>query len=91
MGINPGTGGESTRTVFDINTDGLFDSQDDIAVVNGSAVIAGTRFNAIPTDSTFMGNQRITQLIDGRVDVILTNTSNSDFIGRQSWREVEIE
>ena len=51
----------------------------------------GTRFKSTPSDSTFFGDYRITQLADTDIDSIRTNTAKTELVGRQAWREVEFE
>jgi Tfp pilus tip-associated adhesin PilY1 len=89
MALNPvtgGVGGLNEEIAFDLNNDGYFDS-DDLA---GSNVVSGLRFDdAVPTDSSFIGTRRFTQLSDRTVDVIDTNTGTSARSGRLSWRELE--
>jgi len=83
----PGTGGTEClgeRGIFDLNSDGAFDSSDK---VNGE-VVAGTRFeDAVPTDSSFIEDKRITQLSDKSLDTTSTNTSRGKNTGRLSWKQ----
>ena len=89
MALNPvtgGVGGLNEEIAFDLNNDGYFDS-DDLA---GGDLVSGLRFDdAVPTDSSFIGTRRFTQLSDRTVDVIDTNTGTSARSGRLSWRELE--
>ena len=89
LGLDPLTGSDGNEIIFDINIDNIFDTNDNINVAGDSKIIVGTRFKSIPSDSSFFGNYRITQLADTNIDSILTNTGGSEFLGRQSWREVE--
>jgi type IV pilus assembly protein PilY1 len=83
----PGTGGTEClgeRGIFDLNNDGAFDNSDK---VNGQ-VVAGTRFeDAVPTDSSFIEDTRITQLSDKSLDATSTNTSRGENTGRLSWKQ----
>ena len=83
----PGTGGTDCLGeggIFDLNNDGAFDDADK---VNGK-VVAGTRFeDAVPTDSSFIDDQRITQLSDKSLDATTTNTSRGRNTGRLSWKQ----
>jgi type IV pilus assembly protein PilY1 len=85
----PGTGGTNclgASGIFDLNNDGLFNSEDQV----GGSVVAGTRFeDAVPTDSTFFGGNRVTQLSDESLDITGTDTSGGANTGRLSWRRVE--
>ena len=74
MAFCPATGGAScfsNSAVFDLNKDGAFDVNDQ---ANGVAV-AGIRFeDSVPSDSAFIGAQRVTQLSDQSLNMTLTNT-----------------
>ena len=90
LALDPQTGSSGQEVIFDINNDGDFDAEDNINVSSGtSGVIVGTRFESTPTDSTFFGDYRITQLSDTSIDSIRTNTAKTELVGRQAWREVE--
>ena len=90
LGLDPRTGSDGNEIIFDINIDNVFDEKDNIKISESiSKIVVGTRFKSTPADSTFFGDYRITQLADTSIDSILTNVGNSEFIGRQSWREVE--
>lgn len=86
----PDTGGSrcfGNRTVFDLNNDGVFDDNDD---VNSNETAAGIILEdpAPPTDSTFIGDKRVTQY--GReLHIIGTNTSSGSNTGRLSWKRLE--
>ena len=96
LSVNPLSGGITTETgiIFDINIDGVFDLNDNILVSSVSTVVAGTRFKSAPSDSTFLGNYRITQLSDTSVDQILVNPDLNGggglgaLLGRHSWKEI---
>ncbi|MDA7773996.1 PilC/PilY family type IV pilus protein [Pseudomonadales bacterium] len=83
----PGTGGTAClgeRGVFDLNNDGAFDDSDKV----NDKVVAGTRFeDAVPTDSSFIEDKRITQLSDKTLDATSTNTSRGRNTGRLSWKQ----
>lgn len=90
LGLDPFTGSDGDEVIFDINIDNVFDDNDSIEVVSDIfKIVVGTRFKSIPSDSSFFGDYRITQLANTDIDSIRTNVGNADFIGRQSWREVE--
>ena len=89
LGLDPLTGSDGNEIIFDINIDNIFDTKDNINVAGDLKIIVGTRFKSTPSDSSFFGNYRITQLSDTDIDSILTNTGGAEFLGRQSWREVE--
>lgn len=85
----PGTGGTNclgTRGIFDLDNDGAFDAGDEV----DGQVVAGTRFeDAVPTDSSFIEDKRITQLSDKSLDSTKTNTSGGENTGRLSWKELD--
>ena len=91
LALDPQAGTTGNEPIFDINNDSEFNDADSISLGQGSAfrVIAGTRFDSTPTDSTFYGDYRITQLSNTDIDAVLTNTQNTTLVGRQAWREVE--
>ncbi len=89
LALDPQTGTAGEEVIFDINNDSVFDSSDNVQVANESKVITGIRFKSSPTDSTFFGDYRITQLSNTDIDAILTNTARTELVGRQAWREVE--
>ncbi|MDW3095890.1 MAG: PilC/PilY family type IV pilus protein [Gammaproteobacteria bacterium] len=89
LALNPQNGTAGQEVIFDINADNLFDSNDNINVAGQLKTIVGTRFKSTPSDSTFFGDYRITQLADTDIDSILTNTAKTELVGRQAWREVE--
>jgi type IV pilus assembly protein PilY1 len=86
----PSTGGSNCLddgAIFDLDNDGSFDftESDGLAVA-----IAGIRFeDAVPTDSSFIENKRVTQLNDKSLDIIGTNTDNNQSTGPLSWRELD--
>ena len=85
----PATGGAScfsNSAVFDLNKDGAFDVNDQ---ANGVAV-AGIRFeDSVPSDSAFIGAQRVTQLSDQSLNMTLTNTQQGVYTGRLSWKQLD--
>jgi type IV pilus assembly protein PilY1 len=86
----PDTGGSlclGGRTVFDLDNDGAFDSDDDI---NSGQTAAGIILEdpSPPTDSTFIDDKRVTQY--GReLHIVGTNTSSGKNTGRLSWKRLE--
>ncbi len=90
LGFCPDTGGTeclNDRVVFDRNNDGAFDEDDRLS--NGELVAAVIILDPFPpTDSTFIGDKRVTQY--GReLHVIGTNTSSGSNTGRLSWKRLE--
>ena len=85
----PGTGGLNclgTSGIFDLNNDGLFNEADQAF----SQVVAATRFeDAVPTDSTFFGGNRVTQLSDQSLELRGTDTSGGSNTGRLSWKRLD--
>ncbi len=91
LAVDPQSGTAGDEPIFDINNDSEFNDEDSINLGSegGYKVIVGTRFDSIPSDSTFYGDYRITQLSNTDIDAILTNTASTRLVGRQAWREVE--
>ena len=85
----PGTGGTNClgdRGIFDLDNDGEFDEGDEV----DNQVVAGMRFeDAVPADSSFIEDERITQLTDQTLDSTLTNTGSGDNTGRLSWKQLD--
>lgn len=91
LALDPQTGTAGDEPIFDINNDSEFNDEDSINLGGdeGYSVVVGTRFDSTPSDSTFFGDYRITQLSNTNIDAILTNTARTELVGRQAWREVE--
>jgi Tfp pilus tip-associated adhesin PilY1 len=69
-------------SVFDVDGDGEITSAD----LAGGQVIASTFFeDSVPTDSSFIGNERVTQQSDSTLDFTTTNTFSGKHTGRISW------
>jgi type IV pilus assembly protein PilY1 len=85
----PGTGGLNClgdSGIFDLNNDGLFNDDDKSA----NQIVAATRFDdAVPTDSTFFGGNRVTQLSDQSLELRGTDTSGGSNTGRLSWKRMD--
>ncbi|WP_126456351.1 pilus assembly protein [Sulfuriflexus mobilis] len=94
LGFNPANGGSGTNIIFDVNNISGFDDNDNVGgsatAMDGSNVVTGIRFDdSTPTDSSFIGNRKVTQTSDKSIRSIATNTGNDNAIGRNSWRELE--
>ena len=89
LAIDPQDGSAGDQVIFDINVDNVFDEQDNISVLGNAGIIVGTRFDSTPTDATFFGDYRITQLSNTDIVSFKTNPANLELVGRQAWREVE--
>jgi type IV pilus assembly protein PilY1 len=84
----PTTGGTTCLGdgIFDLNNDGDFDVLDEVDYT----IVAGMRFeDAVPTDSAFIGDTRVTQLSNQDLETIGTNTNYGANIGRLSWKQLE--
>ena len=97
LGVNPVTGGAGTDVIFDINIDNIFDQADNLnGAVGELNIVVGTRFQSSPSDSTFIGNYRVTQLSNTNINRILVNPDlNSggglgSLLGRHSWKEIRM-
>lgn len=86
----PATGGANCLgdgAIFDLDNDGNFDSVENDGV---SQAVAGIRFeDAVPTDSSFIEDKRVTQLSDKSLDILGTNTNNNRQTGPLSWKELD--
>jgi type IV pilus assembly protein PilY1 len=85
----PDTGGlECTggAPIFDVNNDGVFDSDD---LVSGTVPASLIITDGVPTDSTFIGRSRLTQLSDQSFQATLVNPATTDSTGRLSWKHLE--
>ena len=89
MAIDPYTGGRTSVAIFDVNSDGAFDSADNVGSVD-TGVVAALKFDAAPAPSSFIGTRRVTQLSDTSIVSIDTNTNDgaSTSTRRTSWREI---
>ena len=73
--------------VFDVNEDGYVNDSD---LTSSGQMIASTYFeDSVPTDSTFIGGSRVTQLSDESLEVRVTNTSGGTNTGRISWQRLK--
>ena len=72
--------------VFDLNNDGEFTALDRF---NGNRAGAINYGSATPSDAAFLGERRFTQLSDGTLSSILTNTKPTSRTGRLSWRRLD--
>jgi type IV pilus assembly protein PilY1 len=84
----PGTGGENCLGggVFDLNDDGDFGILDEV----DDLVVAGIRFDdSVPTDSSFIGDTRVTQLSNQELQAVTTNTNLGSNLGRLSWKRLD--
>jgi type IV pilus assembly protein PilY1 len=85
----PGTGSIDCLDdggIFDLDNDGSFDDLDEV----NDQIVTGLRFeDAVPTDSSFIEDQRITQLSDKSLDTVSTNTSLGGNTGRLSWKQLD--
>ena len=96
LSIDPVTGSSGSVVIFDINIDGLFNSDDNLNGLTGiSNIIVGTRFESTPSDSTFVGDYRVTQLADKTLDRIFVNPDLDgglgELLGRHSWKEIRFD
>ena len=81
-------GADEANDGIDNDNDGIVDEEDE-GNEEDDYVIAGERFeDAVPTDSSFIGNARITQLSDKTLDAEIVNNSGGDNTGRLSWKQL---
>lgn len=84
MSVDFLTGAEPDSTVFDVNHDGVVDANDDI----GGDVAVGERFDGIPADSSFIGDNQYTQSSDKSINKRKISVAQGLREGRLSWREL---
>jgi len=73
--------------VFDLNNDLLYTEAD---MTSASNLVASTFFeDSVPTDSTFIGGKRVTQLSDQSLQIQGTDTSGGTNTGRISWQRLD--
>jgi len=84
MSVDVATGGAPSSTVFDVNSDGVVDSADDI----GGQVAVGEKFDGIPADSSFIGDNQYTQSSDKSIKKRKIKLEGGLKEGRLSWREL---
>lgn len=84
----PVTGGMNCTSgdIFDVNNDGEFTELDRFVRGRVAALSFGS---AAPSDAAFLGERRFTQLSDGTLSSVLTNTKVTRRSGRQSWRRIK--
>ncbi|WP_409524650.1 pilus assembly protein [Nitrincola sp. MINF-07-Sa-05] len=83
MAIDPFTGARLNLTFFDINADGLFNSDDML----GDVPVSGIGFDRAPNAPVFIDDVMQVNLEDGTIESIATQSSGS-FSERTSWREL---
>ncbi|MDY4285421.1 PilC/PilY family type IV pilus protein [Xanthomonas sp. LF06-19] len=83
MVIDPFTGGRLSSSFFDVNGDGVFDSND---ALNGVPV-SGIGTGKGSSGSTFIGSKMITNLDNASTASISTNASSGK-VTRVQWREL---
>jgi len=87
MSVNLENGGVPLREIFDINGDGVIDVDDRV----GGEPPVGQKLQAIPAESTFLGDKQYTPDSTGTINVRDVNIGKSQREGRMSWREMLIE
>lgn len=84
MSVNLKNGGRPLSPVFDLNNDGVFDSNDQ----QGSTNPAGQKVFAIPAESTFLGDNQYTPDSEGNISKRKVNIAKNQREGRMSWKEL---
>jgi type IV pilus assembly protein PilY1 len=87
MSVNLQNGGIPPKEVFDINNDGVIDVADR---VNDDPPV-GVKLQAIPAESTFLGDKQYTPDSTGTINVRDVNIGKSQREGRMGWREMLVE
>ena len=84
MSVNLANGGRPLKPVFDLNNDGVFDSNDQ----EGSTNPAGQKVFSIPAESTFLGDNQYTPDSEGNISKRKVNITKNQREGRMSWKEL---
>lgn len=84
MSVNLANGGQPLKPVFDLNNDGVFDSNDQESSTNP----AGQKVFAIPAESTFLGDNQYTPDSEGNIKKRKVNIGKNQREGRMSWKEL---
>jgi len=93
LAFNPENGGSGSTPIFDVNNDGSFDADDNVGGIDAAEnIVTGLRFDkSTPTDSSFIGNRKVTQTSDRDIRSTGTNTGGDQALGRHSWYQIEID
>ncbi len=84
MSVNLENGGRPLTPVFDLNNDGIFNSNDQ----EGGTNPAGQKVFAIPAESTFLGDNQYTPDSEGNISKRKVNIGKNQREGRMSWKEL---
>ena len=84
MSVSLATGGRPANPIFDLNNDGIFDSDDQ----EGGENPVGQKVFAIPAESTFLGDNQYTPDSEGNIAKRKVNIDKSQREGRMSWKEI---
>jgi Tfp pilus tip-associated adhesin PilY1 len=81
----PDTGSEAC-----FSANGVFELNDGAAFGFYGRAVAGIHFKgAVPTDSSFIGDKRMTQLSDKSISIVGTKTNETNDTGRLSWKQLD--
>ena len=87
MAINPFTGTNPDSNFFDVNGDGVINSQDGTTQNGNPVPSAGVGFNSLPNNPIFVGGSMLVSFDNGSTGSIhTTNTTGS--LQRVSWQEL---
>jgi type IV pilus assembly protein PilY1 len=85
MALKLVNGGEPKKPVFDINNDGVVDSNDKTA---DNKSPGGIKLDGIPSPSNFLSDNMYTSDDQGNIDIRKIDANIDDEARRLSWREV---
>ncbi|MFT6010685.1 MAG: hypothetical protein ACI96P_000916, partial [Candidatus Azotimanducaceae bacterium] len=72
------------------SANGVFELTDGASLGPYGRAVAGMRFKGgVPTDSSFIGGKRMTQLSDKSIAIVGTRANRSSNAGRLSWRRLD--
>ncbi|PXV54064.1 type IV pilus assembly protein PilY1 [Dyella jiangningensis] len=87
MPIRPFTGTAGTTSFFDLNGDGVIDSNDNVSSDGQTSINSGVGFGSLPNNPIFVGGVMLISFDNGSTRSIQTAGSQGE-ITRVSWREM---
>lgn len=85
MAVDLLTGGMPAFIPIDVNNDGVFDSNDQLA----SVTVVGTESNGVPAESRFISNKRVTADSTGAINIDNIQPGPPKVPARMSWSELD--
>jgi len=85
MAVDLLTGGEPKFIPIDVDNNGVFDSNDQLA----SVTVVGTQSNGVPAESRFISNKRVTADSTGAISIDNIQPEAPKLPARMSWSELD--